>query len=244
MWGELDCDGPTVLRKLLKASSVSCINLNLNGRISDSDADCVVRHFNKLKTLSNLSIDIRGELMGDGKNALQRLSCNQIYSFACNVHFSNSGNKICRDICLSADDSPSLTPVFTKVKNGCVTKLSVSINNPGSISEDWKCKLSEGLAGSESLTTLNLVFNNIYSIENIDALWDAVRENVTLTTLNLTVNNNSEMRGDLTLDMGDGLAKNTSLTTLSLTVSNYGEIVQGLTLDMGDGFAENMSLTK
>ena len=237
MWGELDCDGPTVLRKLLKASSVSCINLNLNGRISDSDADCVVRHFNKLKTLSNLSIDIRGELMGDGKNALQRLSCNQIYSFACNIHFSNSGNKICRDICLSADDSPSLTPVFTKVKNGCVTKLSVSINNPGSISEDWKCKLSEGLAGRESLTTLNLVFNNIYSIENIDALWDAVRENVTLTTLNLTVNNNSEMRGDLTLDMGDGLAKNTSLTTLSLTVSNYGEIIQGLTLDMGDGFA-------
>ena len=93
------------------------------------------------------------------------------------------------------------------------------------------------MAGSESLTTLNLVFNNIYSIENIDALWDAVRENATLTTLNLTFNNNSEMRGDLTLDMDDGLAKNTSLTTMSLTVSNYGEIIQGLTLDMGDGFA-------
>ena len=64
-----------------------------------------------------------------------------------------------------------------------------------------------------------------------------MRENATLTTLNLTVNNNSEMRGDLTLDMGDGLAKNTSLTTLSLAVSNYGEIIQGLTIDMGDGFA-------
>ena len=259
IWGELDCSGATNLCKLVRASSVSCVNLNLNGTITDSVADCLSWHFDELDTLSNLSIDIRGEVMGDGKNSLRMLSCDQVYLFALNVHSSNSGNKNFRNVCLTADDSSSLTPVFTKVKDGCVTKLSVSINNPGSISEDWKCNLFEGLAKNDCLTTLNLVFNNIYSftIENMDALWDAVGENATLTTMNLTVNDCrdtlttlsrtindfSEMRGKGTSFLGDGLGKNTSLTTLSLTVNNYSEVRGNLTLALGDGLAKNTSLT-
>ena len=245
IWGELDCSGATDLCKLVRASSVSCVNLNLNGIITDSIADCLFKHFDKLHTLSNLSIDIRGEVMGDGKNSLQRLSCNQVYLFALNVHSSNSSNKICRDVCLTADDSSSLIPVFTKVKDSCVTKLSVSINNPGSISEEWKCNLFEGVAKNECLTTLNLEFNNIYSftIENMDALWDAVEENATLTTVNLTFNNCHDTGGDLTFGLGDGLGKNTSLTTLSLTVNNYSDMRGDLTFGVGDGLGKNTSLT-
>ena len=246
IWGELDCSGATDLCKLLIASSASCVNLNMNGRITDSVADCLFRHFNKLDTLSYLSIDIRGEVMGDGKKTLQRLSSDQIYFFAFNVHSFNSGNKICREVCLSTDDSSPITPVFTKVKDGCITKLSVSINNPDSISEDWKCNLFEGLSKSESLTTLNLRFNNFCLIKNIDALWDAVGENVTLTTLNLTVNNSCDTGGDWARGLVYGLVKNTSLTTLSLTVNNYSndsDIFGDLTHVMGDGLAKNTSLT-
>ena len=243
IWGELDCCGATDLCKLLIASSASRVNLNLNGTITDSVADCLFRHFNKLDTLSYLSIDIRGEVMGDGKNSLQRLSCNQVYLFAFDVHSFNSGNKIGREICLSTDDSSSVTPVFTKVKDSCITKLSVSINNPGSISEDWKCNLFEGLAKNECLTTLNLIFNSSYLIENIDSLWDAVGENATLTTVNLTVNNRCDTGGDQICILGVGLAKSTSLTMLSLTFNNYGEIIGDLTLELGDGLAKNTSLT-
>ena len=203
IWGELDCSGATDLCKLLIASSASCVNLNMNGRITDSVADCLFRHFNKLDTLSYLSIDIRGEVMGDGKKTLQRLSSNQIYFFAFNVHSFNSGNKICREVCLSTDDSSPITPVFAKVKDGCVTKLNVSINNPGSISEDWKCNLFEGLAKNECLTVLN----------------------TSLTTPSLTADNYSEMGEEWARGLGDGLGKSTSLTTLSLTVNNYSYMI-------------------
>ena len=243
IWGELDCSGATDLCKLLIASSASCVNLNMNGRITDSVADCLFRHFNKLNTLSNLCIDIRGEVMGDGKNTLQRLSSDQIYFFAFNVHSFNSGNKICREVCLSTDDSSPITPVFAKVKDGCVTKLNVSINNPGSISEDWKCNLFEGLAKNECVTSLNLVFNNIYPLENIDALGDGLGKNMSLTTLSLTVNNYSEMGGEWTRGLGDGLGKNTSLTTLSLTVNNYSKMGGNWTRGLGDGLGKNTSLT-
>ena len=243
IWGELDCSGATDLCKLLIASSASCVNLNMNGRITDSVADCLFRHFNKLDTLSYLSIDIRGEVMGDGKKTLQRLSSDQIYFFAFNVHSFNSGNKICREVCLSTDDSSPITPVFAKVKDGCVTKLNVSINNPGSISEDWKCNLFEGLAKNECVTTLNLVFNNIYFLKKRDALAYGLGKNTSLTTLSLTVNNYSYMGEEWTLSLGDGLGKNTSLTTLSLTVNNYSYMGGDFTGGLGDGLGKNTSLT-
>ena len=243
IWGELDCSGATDLCKLLIASSASCVNLNMNGRITDSVADCLFRHFNKLDTLSYLSIDIRGEVMGDGKKTLQRLSSDQIYFFAFNVHSFNSGNKICREVCLSTDDSSPITPVFAKVKDGCVTKLNVSINNPGSISEDWKCNLFEGLAKNECVTTLNLVFNNLYLTERLDALWDAVGENATLTTLSLTVNDYYGFNIRWIWDMVGGLAKNTSLTTLSFTVDNYDRSITNWTWGLVGGLAKNTSLT-
>ena len=252
IWGELDCSGATDLCKLIRASSVSCVNLNLNGIIIDSVADCLFKHFDKLNTLSNLSIDIQGEVMGDGKNSLQRLSCNQVYLFALNVHSSNSGNEICRDVCLTADDSSSLTPVFTKVKDGCVTKFSVSIDNPGSISEDWKCNLFEGLAKNECLTTLNtslttpsLTVNNYSEIGQwwTHSLGDGLAKNTSLTMLSLTVNNYSYMGEEWAHGLGDVLGKNTSLTTLSLTVNNYSYMIGDLTGSLGDGLGKNTSLT-
>ena len=243
IWGELDCSGATDLCKLLIASSASCVNLNMNGRITDSVADCLFRHFNKLDTLSYLSIDIRGEVMGDGKKTLQRLSSNQIYFFAFNVHSFNSGNKICREVCLSTDDSSPITPVFAKVKDGCVTKLSVSINNPGSISEDWKCNLFEGLAKNECVTTLNLVFNDIDILEKIDGLVDGLGKNTSLTTLSLSFDNYGEIGEWWTLDLGDGLGKNMSLTTLSLTINHYGAIEDVGILHLAYGLGENTSLT-
>ena len=243
IWGELDCSGATDLCKLLIASSASCVNLNMNGRITDSVADCLFRHFNKLNTLSNLSIDIRGEVMGNGKNTLQRLLSDQIYFFAFNVHSFNSGNKICREVCLSTDDSSPITPVFAKVKDGCVTKLSVSINNPGSISEDWKCNLFEGLAKNECVTTLNLVFNDIDIPENLDGLVDGFGKNTSLTTLSLSFDNYGEIGDFWTLDLGDGLGKNMSLTTLSLTLNNYGKIEGVWMLNLSDGLGKNTSLT-
>ena len=77
MWGELSCTGASDLCKLLIASRVSCVNLSIHGRVTDGVATCLVTNFDKVKSLSNLSINIRGEVTRDGESTLEALTCNQ-----------------------------------------------------------------------------------------------------------------------------------------------------------------------
>ena len=245
IWGELNSNGANDLCKLLIASAVSCVNLIINGRVTSSVANCVVDHFNKLNTLSDLNIKIWGELTRDGNSVLQALSCDQTYSFTLNVHDVNTDDKICKEFNLSADDSSSLTPVFDKVNDTCPSGLTLNINNPTNLSDDWGCSLYEGLAKNTSLTTLSLTLNN-YSVMSGDwtlGLRDGLAQNVSLTTLSLTFNNYTDMSGAWLRDLEDGLTQNTSLTTLSLTFNNYSGVSGYLALGLGGGLAQNTSLT-
>ena len=247
IWGELNSNGANDLCKLLIASAVSCVNLIINGRVTSSVANYLVKHFNKLDTLSDLSINIRGELTRDGNSVLQALSYDQTYSITLNVHEVSADDKICKEVNLSADDSSSLTSVFTKVNDTCPSRLSLNINNPTKLSDDWACSIHEGLAKNTSLTTLSLTLNN-YS-DMMSGYWtrglgDGLAQNTSLTTLSLTLNNYSDMSGDWTHGLGDGLAQNTSLTTLSLTLNNHRVMMSGdWTRGLGVGLAQNTSLT-
>ena len=264
IWGELNSNGANDLCKLLIALAVSCVNLIINGRVTSSVANCLVEHFNKLNTLSDLNIKIRGELTRDGNSVLQALSCNQTYSFTLNVHDLNADDKICRELNLSADDSSSLTSVFNKVHETFQSRLNLNINNPTKLSDDaslttlsltvhvtsnpsgdWTPVLWDGLTQNTSLTMLSLTLNSYSEMRGhwTLGLGDGLAQNTSLTTLSLTLNNYSEMRGEWTLGLGDGLAQNTSLTTLSLTLNNYSEMRGEWTLGLGDGLAQNKSLT-
>ena len=245
IWGELNSNGANDLCKLLIASAVSCVNLIINGRVTSSVANCVVDHFNKLNTLSDLNMKIRGELTRDGNSVLQALSCDQTYSFTLNVHDVNTDDKICKEFNLSGDDSSSLTSVFDKVNDTCPSGLTLNINNPTNLSDDWGCSLYEGLAKNTSLTTLSLTLNN-YSVMSGDwtlGLRDGLAQNTSLTTLSLTLNNYIDMSGAWPRDLGDGLAQNTSLTTLKLTFNNYFVMSGDWTLGLRNGLAINASLT-
>ena len=245
IWGELNINGANDLCKLLIVSAVSCVNLIINGRVTNSVANCLVEHFNKLNTLSDLSINIQGKLTRDGNSVLQALSYDQTYSFTLNVHDLNADDKICKEFNLSADDSSSLTSVLTKVNDNCLSGLTLNINNPANLSDDWGCSIYEGLAKNTSLTTLSLTFNNHGDMSGdwTRYLGNGLAQNTSLTTLSVTFNNHSYMRGDWTRCLRDGLVKNTSLTTLNLTLSNYrvmcGDRIRGL----GAGLAKNTSLT-
>ena len=243
IWGELCSDGANDLCKLLLASAVSCVNLIINGRVTSSVANCVVQHFDKLNTLSDLSINIRGELTRDGNSVLQALYCGQTYAFK--IHGLNADDKICKEVNLSADDSSSLTSVFTKVNDTCPSRLSLNINNSSNLSEDWGCSLYESLAKNMALTTLDLILNNQGNTSGdwTRGLGDGLAQNTSLTTLNLTLNNYTDAGEDWTLGLVDGLAQNTSLTTLSLTLNNYSHMSEDWTLGLWNGFAKNTSLT-
>ena len=156
MWGELSCTGASDLCKLLIASRVSCVNLSIHGRVTDGVATCLVKNFDKVKSLSNLSINIRGEVTRDGKSTLAALTCNQKFSSTLNVHDARTVDEICEEVELSVVDSSSLTSAFTNVETICsrVSKVSMNFDSPiYSSEEDWGCSLGDVLAKFLSLAT-------------------------------------------------------------------------------------------
>ena len=156
MWGELSYIGASDLCKLLIASRVSCVNLNIRGRVTDGVATCLVKNFDKVKSLSNLSINIRGEVTRDGESTLEALTCNQKFSSTLNVHDVGTVDEICEEVEISVVDSSSLTSAFTDVETICsrVSKVSMNFDSPiYSSEEDWGCSLGDVLAKFLSLAT-------------------------------------------------------------------------------------------
>ena len=224
LWGELSCSGADTLCNLLMTSSMSCLTLNIHGKVTDNVAECLVSYLKPCKTLSSLSINIWGELTRGGKSALQELACIGKCSVALNF-------------CSVASD-----PWMSKDRNA---SLSLTINNCSDLSGDCGRDLGDDLANDTSLTTLSLTINNCSDLSGDwgPGLGDGLAKNTSLTTLSLTINNCSDLRGDWALGLGDGLAKNTSLTTLSLTINKYSFLSESWAHGLGDGLAKNTSLT-
>ena len=248
MWGELSCTGASDLCKLLIASRVSCVNLSIHGRVTDGVATCLVKNFDKVKSLSNLSINIRGEVTRDGESTLEALTCNQKFSSTLNVHDVGTVDEICEEVELSVVDSSSLTSAFTNVESICsrVSKVSLNFGSPiYSSEEDWGCSLGDFLAKFMSLATLHFSLNNCSDMSGdwMGELGSGLAQNTSITTLSITVNNYSDMSGDWMGKLGSGLAQNTSITTLSVTVNNYSDMSGDWMGKLGSGLAQNTTIT-
>ena len=102
MWGELSDDGASDLCKLLIASRVSCVNLNIYGRVTDDVATCLVENFDKVKSLFDLSVNIRG----------RALKCDKNFLYTWNVHDVKT---VDGEVELSVVDSLSLSSALTNV---------------------------------------------------------------------------------------------------------------------------------
>ena len=256
LWGELSCSGADTLCNVLITLSMSCVTLNIHGKVTDNVAECLVSHLKPCKTLSSLSINIWGELTRGGNSALQELACNGEYSVALNVRSVASDARICKDLntsisltvnnCsdLSGDWGPGLGDGLAK--NTTSTTLSLTINNCSDLSgADWGLALGDGLAKNTLLTTLKLTINNCSDLSGgwAHGLGYGLAKNTSLTTLSFTISNYSDLSGDWTRGLGYGLGKNTSLTTLSLTINNYSDLRGDWTHCLGYGLAENTSLT-
>ena len=245
LWGELSCSGADTLRNLLITSSVSCVTLNIHGRVTDSVAACLVSYLKPCKTLSSLRINIWGELARGGNRALQELACNGKYSVALNVCSVVSDPWLCKDLDDTIDISSSLTSVFTEVEHNCTRILSLNISNQVFFGLDWARGLGDGLAKNASLTTLSLTIDNCSDLHEdwASGLGDGLAKNSSLTTLSLTIDNCSDPREDWVPGLGDGLARNTSLTTLNLTIDACSDLREYWAHGLGAGLAENTSLT-
>ena len=244
MWGELSCTGASDLCKLLIASRVSCVNLSIHGRVTDG----VVNNFDKVKSLSNLSINIRGEVTKDGESTLEALTCNQKFSSTLNVHDVRTVDEICEEVELSVADSSSLTSAFTNVETICsrVSKVSMNFDSPiYSSEEDWGRSVGDFLAKFVSLATLRLSLKNWSGMSEgwMGGLWSGLAQNKSITTLSITFSNYSDMSGDWMGKLGSGFAQITSITTLSITVHICSDMSGHWMGELGSGFAQNTSIT-
>ena len=255
IWGELTYTGASDLCKLLIASRVSCVtnnttklNLNIHGRVTDGGATCLVENFDKVKSLFDLSINIRGEVTRDGNSTLQALTRNPKFSLTSNVHEVKTDDEISEEIKLSGVDSSSLSSEFSKVESVCsrVRKMIMNCDSPMYLSEeDWGCSLGDFLAKFVSLASLCFSLNNHNGISEgwLGGLWSGLAQNTSITTLNITINNYNDMVEHWMGKLGSGLAQNTSITALSITLNNYSEISDDWIDKMGSDLAKNTSIT-
>ena len=255
IWGELTYTGASDLCKLLIASRVSCVtnnttklNLNIHGRVTDGGAICLVENFDKVKSLFDLSINIRGEVTRDGNSALQALTRNPKFFFTSNVHEVKTDDEISEEIKLSGFDSSSLSSEFSKVKSVCsrVRKMIMNCDSPMYLSEeDWGCSLGDFLAKFVSLASLCFSLNNHNDISEgwLGGLWSGLAQNTSITTLSITINNYNDMVEHWIGKLGRGLAQNTSITALTITVNNYSEMRKDWIDKMGSDLAKNTSIT-
>ena len=254
IWGELSDIGASDLCKLLMASRVSGVtnnttklNLNIHGRVTDGVAICLVENFDKVKSLFDLSINIRGEVTRDGKSTLQALTCNPKFSFTSNIREVKTDDEISEEVKLSGVDSSSLSSEFTKVESVCsrVRKMIMNCDSPMYLSEeDWGCSLADFLAKFVSLATLCFSLNNRNGISEgwLGGLWSGLAQNTSITTLNITINNYNDMVEHWMGKLGSGLAQNTSITALSITLNNYSEMSEDWIDKMGSDLAKNTSI--
>ena len=255
IWGELTYIGASDLCKLLRASRVSCVtnnttklNLNIHGRVTDGGATCLVENFDKVKSLFDLSINIRGEVTRDGNSTLQALTRNPKFSLTSNVHEVKTDDEISEEIKLSGVDSSSLSSEFSKVESVCsqVRKMILNCDSPMHLSEeDWGCSLGDFLAKFVSLASLCFSLNNHNDISEgwLGGLWSGLAQNTSITTLSITINNYNDMVEHWIGKLGRGLAQNTSITALTITVNNYSEMRKDWIDKMGSDLAKNTSIT-
>ena len=133
----------------------------------------------------------------------------------------------CNALDVCIDNPASLTPMFSEVKNTRKERINLKIINHDEVISDWPRLLGDALAENTSLTTLDLTVSNYTMNPGIGKdLGDSLLRSSSLTVLSLTISNYSNMAEGWECTLVNSLAKMASLTTLSLSIDDRGEVMK------------------
>ena len=224
IWGELKCDGAEALCEILVQAPLTSLRLKLYGRLSDGVATIIERYVRGQNTLHSLTIDIWDDLTSGTETVLQELSHNNKI-VQVKVHgVSGVANEMCSALDVSINSPASLTSVFSEVKNTRKERINLKIINQDEVISDWPRLLGDALAENTSLTTLDLTVSNYTMNPGIGKdLGDSLLRSSSLTVLSLTISNHSKMEEGWEYSLVNSLAKMASLATLTLAIDNNGE---------------------
>ena len=222
VWGEMKCEAAEALCEVLAPSSITVLTLNVRGNLTSEVSSSIARCLEENKTLSSLSINIWGELTTDGGNVPSSLSKNSRVQL--NVHDVRIGPDVSNNVLVPTTDNPTaLTVFFTNVKERRKQNVRLTINNDSNVTKEWTRCLGDALAENPSLTTLDLTVNNcVVDADLGENLGNSLLQSSSLTSLSLTFNF-SNMNEGWECKLGERLIKMASLTTLALELNGDGE---------------------
>ena len=228
VWGEMSCETAEALCEALALSSITFLTLNVRGNLTNGVANSIARCLEGNQTLSVLSINIWGELTTEGGIVLSRLS-KENRSVQLNEHDVRIGPGESNNVLdINMDNPAALRAFFTKVKERRKEKVSLTINNNGYVTKEWTRYIGDALAENTSLTSLDLTVNSC----PVDAgfgenLGKSLLRSNSLTSLSLSFNY-SNMEVGWLFNLGESLDKMASLTSLTLDMNLYAEGKKGV----------------
>ena len=215
VWGEMKCEAAEALFEVLAPSSVTVLTLNVRGNLTSEVSNSIARCLEENKTLSSLSINIWGELTTEGGIVPSSLSKNSRVQL--NIHDVRVGPAESNNVLVITTDNPAAMRVFfSKVKDRRKEQVSLTINNGSYVTKEWTRCLGDALAENTSLTTLDLTVNSCLVDADVgEYLGESLLQSTSLTSLSLAFNF-SNMKARWECKLGERLIKMASLTTLSL----------------------------
>ena len=222
VWGEMKCEAAEALCEVLAPSSITVLTLNVHGKLTSEVSSSIARCLEENKTLSSLSINIWGELTTDGGNVPSSLSKNSRVQL--NIHDVRIGPEESNDVLVTTTDNPTALTVFcTNVKERRKQNVRLTINNDSNVTKEWTRCLGDALAENPSLTSLDLTVNScVVDADLGENLGNSLLQSTSLTSLSLTFNF-SNMKEGWECKLGERLIKMASLTTLSLEINGEGD---------------------
>ena len=222
VWGEMKCEAAEALCEVLAPSSITVLTLNVRGNLTSEVSSSIARCLEENKTLSSLSINIWGKLTTEGGIVPSTLSKNSRVQL--NVHDVRIGPGESNNVpAITTDNPAALRVFFTKVKDKRKDKVTLTINNDSYATKEWTCCLGDALAENPSLTTLDLTVNScVVDADLGENLGNSLLQSSSLTSVSLAFNF-SNMKEGWECKLGERLIKMASLTTLSLEINGEGE---------------------
>ena len=225
LWGELKCGGAEDLCKILVRVPLTSLALKVHGKLSGGVANIIKRYIGRQNTLSALTIDTWRKLAPGTGTLLQELSDKNVTVQVKEHGVSVVPKEACNALDVCIDNPASLTPMFSEVKNTRKERINLKIINHDEVISDWPRLLGDALAENTSLTTLDLTVINYTMNPGIGKdLGDSLLRSSSLTVLSLTIRNYSNMGEGWECTLVNTLAKMASLTTLSLSIDDRGEV--------------------
>ena len=225
LWGELKCSGADNLCEILLRVPLTSLTMKVHGKLNDGVANIIKRYIGRQNTLSALTIDTWIKLAPGTGTLLQELSDKNITVQVKEHGVSVVPKEACNPLDVCIDNPASLTPVFSEVKNTRKERINLKIINDDKVISDWPRLLGDALAENTSLTTLDLTVSNYTMNPGIGKdLGDSLLRSSSLTVLSLTIRNYCNRARGWECTLVNSLAKMASLSTLSLEIDNRGKV--------------------